>query len=128
VEDNPTDVFVIKEVIKRSGLGVQLRVANNGEEALTFLEHAANDPAACPALILLDLNLPRVPGLEILRRLRSEERYGHTPVIVVTSSTAEKDRVAVEQLGAQGYFQKPNDLQAYSQLVELLKHVLGPVH
>ena len=127
VEDNPTDVFVIKEVMKRTGLNVRLHVLNNGEEAMRYLdEHAGTESPDCPALIILDLNLPRLTGVEILRRLRTAEPCDRTPVIIVTSSTAERDRNAVQQLGAEGYFQKPNDLSAYIELGKLVKRVLEP--
>lgn len=124
VEDNPTDVFVIQEVMKRSGLNLRLLVLNNGEDALRYVDQFA-ETLECPALILLDLNLPRVTGVEVLRRLRTSACC-RTPVIIVTSSTAEQDRTAVERLGAEGYFQKPNDLAAYVELGKLVKRVLEP--
>src|SRR5207302_3257925 len=91
VEDNPTDVFVIKEVLDGSGLNLRLRVANNGQDALSYL-HSEND--SCPSLVLLDLNLPKVAGIEVLKQLRTGSRCKCTPVIVLTSSTAETDRTA----------------------------------
>ena len=103
VDDNPTDVFVIREVIEECGLNLRLRTASDGQDALRYLQDAAG--GNCPALILLDLNLPKIPGVEILRQLRYDSPCNKTPVIVVTSSTAESDRTAVERLGAQAYFQ-----------------------
>jgi two-component system response regulator len=127
VEDNPTDVFVIKEVMRRTGLNVRLHVLTNGEEALRYLDRFTGTVSPdCPSLIILDLNLPRVTGIEILRRLRGSEPSDQTPVIIVTSSTAERDRTAVQKLGADGYFQKPNDLSAYIELGKLVKRVLEP--
>jgi DNA-binding response OmpR family regulator len=72
------------------------------------------------------LNLPKVGGLEVLRHLRSTSPCSRTPVIVVTSSTAETDRAAVRRLGAEAYFPKPTSLSAYMELAELVKHVLCP--
>jgi CheY-like chemotaxis protein len=127
VEDNPTDVLVIKEALKRSGLNLNLRIASNGEEALRYLEGLAGDEKpSCPALILLDLNLPKVGGIEVLRHLRSTSPCRRTPVIVVTSSAAEADRAAVRRLGAEEYFQKPTSLAAYLELAEVVKRVLRP--
>jgi CheY-like chemotaxis protein len=126
VEDNPTDVFVIKEAIERSGLDLNLRVASNGEEALLYLQGlSGSEKTSCPALVLLDLNLPKVGGIEVLRKLRSSSPCNHTPVIVVTSSIAEADRAAVRRLGAEAYFEKPTSLEAYMELAEVVKRILG---
>jgi CheY-like chemotaxis protein len=133
VEDNPTDVFVIREAIERSGLRLTLRIASNGEEALRYLRDLARaEKPVCPALVLLDLNLPKVGGIEVLQHLRSSSLCSRTPVIVVTSSTAEADRAAVRRLGAEAYFEKPTSLAAYMELAEVIKRILrsteeGPV-
>jgi CheY-like chemotaxis protein len=125
VEDNPTDVFVIKEALERSGLDLNLRVASNGEEALRYLQGlAGSEKPSCPALVLLDLNLPKVGGIEVLRHLRGNSPCSSTPVIVVTSSTAETDRTAVRRLGAEAYFEKPTSLAAYMELGEVVKRIL----
>jgi CheY-like chemotaxis protein len=125
VEDNPTDVFVIKEAIQRSGLDLNLHVARNGQEALRYLQDLArSEKPSCPALVLLDLNLPKVGGIEVLRHLRSSSLCSRTPVIVVTSSPAEADRAAVRRLGAEAYFLKPTSLAAYMELGELVKRIL----
>jgi CheY-like chemotaxis protein len=127
VEDNPADIFVIKEVVEGSGLNLTLRIASNGEDALRYLQDLeGSENPACPAIVLLDLNLPKVGGLEILRHLRNSSPCRHTPVIIVTSSTAAADRIAVQRLGAQAYFQKPNKLAAYRELGQLMKRILGP--
>jgi two-component system, response regulator len=127
VEDNPTDVFVIREVIERCNLNVSIRVAADGQDALRYLQQLAKlEESACPALVLLDLNVPKVDGIEVLRRLRNSSRCSTAPVIVVTSSTAEADRIAAERLGAEAYFQKPTSLTAYMELAELIKRFLPP--
>ena len=124
MEDNPTDVFVIKEVLEACGLNLGLHVSTNGQEALIFLKALVEDPhAACPVLVLLDLNLPKVTGIEVFRQLRAA-RCSHTPVIVVTSSSAEPDLYIAQQLGAAGYFQKPTTLVEYMELATLIKRVL----
>ena len=79
----------------------------------------------CPELVLLDLNLPKVNGIEVLRQLRKNWRCQSTPVIVVTSSMAEADRKAVELLGVQAYFQKPANLSSYMRLEQLMKIYLS---
>ena len=125
VEDNETDVFVIREVLKRSGLNYQLRVATDGQDALRYLdEMAADEKSPGPALVLLDLNVPKVAGLEVLRRLRSRPQFSRTRVVVVSSSDAESDRDAARRLGAEAYFRKPQDLAAYMELANVIRDLL----
>ena len=110
-----------------SGLNLQLRIATNGQEALRYLQDlAASRKPSCPALVLLDLNLPKVDGFAVLRHIRTNSPCTRTPVVVVSSSTAESDREAVRRLGADEYFQKPTDLSAYMQLTEVVRRILGP--
>jgi CheY-like chemotaxis protein len=125
VEDNPTDVFVIKEVLEGCGLNFRPRVVSDGRDALRYLEDLDRDHSSPPpALVLLDLNIPKVDGIEVLRQLRRAPRCKGTPVVVVTSSTADQDRAAAERLGAEAYFQKPKDLTAYMELGQVIKRVL----
>ena len=126
VEDNPMDVFVIRELLEGSGLDLHLHIAGNGQDALQYLKDLMDDETASwPALVLLDLNLPKVPGIEVLKELRADSRFSRTPVIVLTSSTAPADRLAVELLGAEAYFQKPSSLEAYKELGRLVKGIFG---
>jgi two-component system response regulator len=114
-------------VIGRCELDLDIRVVNDGQDALQYVRNLTKaEKSACPALVLLDLNLPKIGGIEILRSLRGCSRCSRIPVIVLTSSTAETDRVAVEQLGAEAYFQKPTSLTAYMQLGKLIKQHLKP--
>lgn len=125
VEDNPTDVFVVKEVLAGSGLKLELHVEKDGREAIRYLDEMNQDQSQqVPALVLLDLNVPKVSGIEVLRQLRQSSRAKETPVIVVTSSSADVDRLAVEQLGANAYFLKPASLSAYLELTKLVKSIL----
>jgi chemotaxis family two-component system response regulator Rcp1 len=111
-------------VLATCGLQLNVRIATNGQEAIRYLRDAANLPrAGCPALVLLDLNLPRMSGLEVLRELRAS-RCKHTPVVIITSSVAASDRVAAERFGVEGYFHKPADLAAYHELAGIVKGVL----
>jgi len=125
IEDNPIDVFVIKEVLEGCGPDLDVRLISNGHAALLYLQELDRDQTAPrPALVLLDLNLPKVAGIEVLRALRSSPQCSGIPVIVVTSSSAYADRSAAQQLGAAGYFQKPTELAAYGELAELVKRAL----
>ena len=123
VEDSPTDVFVIKEVLGGCAVNFRVDVARDGQEALRYLQNPAS--GSCPALVLLDLNIPKVNGLEVLRQLRSGPWCRRTPVIVVSSSRADEDRSMAEQLGANAYFQKPAGLESYRELRQVVEHVLG---
>jgi CheY-like chemotaxis protein len=126
VEDNPTDVFVIKSVLESCGLDLDLRIASDGQDALQYFEDMArNSDSQRPALVLLDLNLPKVPGIEVLRHLRNESACVHLPVIVVTSSASESDRQAAASLGAEAYFQKSADLTTYLELAQVIRRVLA---
>jgi CheY-like chemotaxis protein len=123
VEDNDADIFVIREVLSRCGIEFSLRVARDGEEALSFFKEIAAGNN-CPGLLLLDLNVPKVPGVEVLRRLRGGSGCHRTPVVVVTSSDSETDRRAVASLGVDAYFRKPSDLTAYLSLANVIRKVL----
>lgn len=102
-----------------------MELAKDGLDALSYVQTLADDDsAALPVLILLDLNLPKISGIDVLKQLRNSSRAGRIPVIVVTSSSAEVDRTAVQDLGADAYFQKPADLRSYMKLSEIVREVL----
>jgi CheY-like chemotaxis protein len=125
VEDNPTDLFVIQEVLERCGVALRVQVARNGQEALRYVRSLGHgEKGGRPALILLDLNLPKVAGIDVLRQLRSGLGDERIPVIIVSSSAAASDKAAARALGAEAYFQKPSDLKAYMKLGEIVKKFL----
>ena len=125
LEDNPRDVFVIRYVLDSCGLDLDIRTVDDGAEALRYLREVDRDLSLpCPALILLDLNIPKVDGFEVLRFLREESRCDQTLVVVVTSSGTVPDRATADFLGVEGYFQKPTDLTAFMELAEVIKRVL----
>lgn len=126
MEDNETDVFVIREVLDQSGLNFRLHVARDGHEAILFLKAAEGANPSSPDLILLDLNLPKVSGIEVLKNIRSHTRCSRTPVIIVSSSESKTDRDAVQKVGMEAYFRKPNDLAAYMELAKVIHRVLPP--
>jgi CheY-like chemotaxis protein len=125
VEDNPADVFFVRTALAHEGIESELVVAHDGEKAIEFLEAAETNPAApCPHLILLDLNLPRTSGTEVLRRVRNSPRCADVPVIIVTSSDAPNDRAEAVNLGANRYFLKPHNIDDYLKLGSVVKEVL----
>jgi two-component system response regulator len=116
VEDNSADEELTTRVLKNSGVPVTVRVARDGEEALTQL--FSPQPSALPDLVLLDLKLPKVSGLDVLERLRADPRTRMLPVVVLTSSTKYEDIAAAYRLGCNGYLTKGVD---YRQFVNSAK-------
>jgi two-component system response regulator len=104
VEDNPDDVDLTLRAFERSKIANEVIVANDGEEALAYLFDAAK---AIPTVVLLDLKLQKVMGLDVLKRMRANERTRRVPVVVLTSSNEERDLVASYDLGANSFVRKP---------------------
>jgi chemotaxis family two-component system response regulator Rcp1 len=124
-EDNDGDVFLVRRALEKQGLDHELTVARNGEEALRLLERAGRDPDfEPPDLIVLDLNLPKVDGAQVLLRIRKSTALGAIPVIILTSSDSPKDRESALELGANMYFRKPTDLQSFMHLGEVVATIL----
>ena len=106
-EDNPPDAMLVRQAIAQENLDVEIYVAGDGEQALAFIRRAEQDTdAPRPDILLLDLNLPKVDGLEVLRSLRGSEKYAGIPVLVMTSSDSPVELAEVHRQGAD-YFQKP---------------------
>jgi two-component system, chemotaxis family, response regulator Rcp1 len=123
-EDNFPDALVVRDAIQQENLPLDVHVASDGEEAMDFLTRAETDPdARSPDVVLLDLNLPKRDGFEILQRLRGSEKLKSVPVVVVTSSDAPSDKRCAAQLGA-GYFQKPPSYDAFLKIGAVLKQIL----
>ena len=125
VEDNPDDELLTLRALKKSGVKNEVVVAHDGVEALDYLfasgPHSGRDPAVMPQLILLDLKLPRVDGLEVLRRLRSDERTRRLPVVILTSSREQRDMLEGYDLGANSYVRKPVNFEQFVKTIELLR-------
>jgi two-component system response regulator len=117
VEDNADDEALTLRALKKHGIANDIVVLRDGVEALEFLLAADK---ALPNLVLLDLNLPRVNGLEVLQRLRSELRTQLLPVVILTSSNEERDLVEGYRLGANSYVRKPVDFVQFSEAVHQL--------
>jgi two-component system, response regulator len=117
VEDNPDDVELTLRAFRRSKVLNEIVVVTDGVEALDFVfatgVHAGRDPRAKPQVILLDLKLPKIGGLEVLRRLRADERTRRIPVVVLTSSNEEKDILSSYDLGANSFVRKPVDFAQF---------------
>ncbi len=122
VEDNEADVELTREAFERSDLNVELSVAQDGVEAIDILTGRRAMPrAARPDLILLDLNLPKVDGRQVLSKIKDDSELKRIPVVVLTSSDAEADVTASYQLGANCFITKPGDFREYQDVVRALE-------
>lgn len=117
VEDNPDDELLTIEALEESNVGNKVVVARNGVEALDYIfgtgQFEGRDLSDHPAVVLLDLKLPKIDGLEVLRRIRSDPRTRFQPVVILTSSNEEEDRVKGYSLGANSYVRKPVDFEEF---------------
>jgi two-component system, chemotaxis family, response regulator Rcp1 len=126
VEDSSTDVFLIREAIATAQVNADLYFVSDGDAATKFFDFADADAnAPCPALVLLDLNLPKKNGDDVLRHLRSSRRCHGAAVLIVSSSDAACDREGVAELGVSAYFRKPSDYYDFMKLGDLIKSLLG---
>jgi chemotaxis family two-component system response regulator Rcp1 len=119
VEDNEADVRLTKEALREAKMHTSLHVARDGVQALAFLRQEG-DHAPRPDLILLDLNLPRKDGREVLAEIKADDRLKRIPVIVLTTSQAEADIVRAYDLHANGYVTKPVDFDAFTKVVRAI--------
>jgi two-component system, response regulator len=123
VEDNPADVELTLRAFRARNFANQVFVARDGAEALAFFfgkdggGHPLTEFGVTPRVILLDLNLPKVDGLEVLKRLKADERTRSLPVVVLTSSREEPDIAAAYRLGANSYIVKPVDFESFARAV-----------
>jgi chemotaxis family two-component system response regulator Rcp1 len=125
-DDNPSDVYLIREALREHGVDCILRVASDGKEALSIISGEVPDAVMGRInLIILDLNLPRHDGIEILQKLRESAGLEHVPVVVLTSSDSPRDRILAEQLGATRYLRKPSSLDEFLNLGAVFKDLLG---
>jgi CheY-like chemotaxis protein len=124
VEDNPDDEALTLRALRKNNIANRVVVAHDGAQALDCLlgdgNGAARDLAALPQVVLLDLKLPKVDGLEVLRRLRADPRTRFLPVVILTTSNEEQDRLRGYELGANSYVRKPVDFVQFSDAVRQL--------
>ena len=124
VEDNPDDVMLTEAALQENKIFNKLVVTRDGVEALDYLfrtgKYADRDAEEIPQIILLDLNLPKLNGLDVLRKVRSDARTRMLPVVILTSSMEERDVIDSYQLGANSYIHKPVDFSQFSEAVRKL--------
>ena len=124
VEDNPDDEALTLRALRKANVGNDVAVVRDGAEALDFLfgagTHTGRDTSVMPQVVLLDLKLPKIDGLEVLRRLRADDRTKLLPVVILTSSDEELDRIRGYALGANSYVRKPVDFTQFAEAVRQL--------
>lgn len=119
VEDNPDDEQLMLRALKKNNIANDIVVAHDGLEAIEYLTRQA-EAGELPELILLDLKLPKIDGLEVLKRLRSDVRMRFIPVVVLTTSTEQRDIIESYNLGANSYVQKPVDFNEFIEATRQL--------
>ena len=124
VDDNPDDVDLTLRAFRKSKIANEVVVVHDGVEALDYLfatgAYQARDPTTLPQVVLLDLKLPRVNGLEVLERVRANPKTRLLPIVILTSSTEENDRMSGYSLGANSYIRKPID---FEEFVDAVRHI-----
>lgn len=119
------DVYLIHDALKISQIEADLQVVADGQAAIAFVDRADADPdGSSPSLVLLDLNLPKKSGVEVLKHLRRSARCAATRVLIVSSSDAPSDRAAVAGLRVSGYFKKPSNYGAFMKLGPIVREIL----
>lgn len=124
IEDNPADVYLIREALKKELIQVELGVLDNGEAAQQFLDQLTETSAQRPDIILLDLNLPRCDGKEVLQKLKQMPGGQKATVVIITSSNSPEDREDCLRLGADYYFRKRSDLGEFMKIARVVKNLL----
>jgi chemotaxis family two-component system response regulator Rcp1 len=127
VEDNRADVHLIREAIRASHLNATIHVVRDGEQATDVFDAAERDNSLpCPDLVILDINLPKKSGSEVLDRMRRSRRCNNALVVVVSTSDSETDRASFTKLGVSEYFRKPLEYDEFLKLGDVIKRLFAP--
>ncbi len=124
-EDNPGDVLLLREALANSAIICELMVAEDGQKAIALLQAVAADVTRLPDLIILDVNLPKHNGGEVLAQVRGDPAFSLVPVLMLTSSASPADQATASRLGANLYIQKPSDLDAFLGLGKVIASLLA---
>ena len=125
IEDNPGDVMMVRAALSRHEVTANLIVISDGERAIERVEEIEAEQEPLPGLIILDLNLPKLTGMTVLRRIRDSVQWNRTPVVILTSSNSSADRHEADRLGANIYIRKPNGFDEFMDVGKVLKGFLG---
>jgi DNA-binding response OmpR family regulator len=125
VEDNPSDALLVRKAFEAHDIEGEITILSDGEMAIEFIDGVDSDGEGCPDLVIIDLNLPKRPGREVLERMRNSEKCRETPVLVLSSSDAHSDRADAARFGASRYLRKPLRLDQFLELGAVFKEALG---
>lgn len=125
VEDNPADVTLVREALEEHGVEGELFVATDGEMAMKAIQDIEADLMNCPDLFIVDLNIPRKPGREVVERMRRSERCKQSPLVILSSSDSARDKEDARRLGVSEYLRKPSRLHEFLSLGAIFKGILG---
>ena len=120
VEDDPDHEALAIRALRKANVANEIKVARDGEEALEFMQHILDGTQRVPQLVLLDLKLPKVEGLDVLRAIRASDKTAFLPVVVLTSSDEERDIVASYRLGVNSYIRKPVNFTDFAEATKQL--------
>jgi DNA-binding response OmpR family regulator len=124
VEDNRADVGLVREALEEHSVRCQVTVISNGDTALKFIDEIDAGRHPCPDLVIIDLNLPKKPGKEVLKRMRASAICNHVPVVILTSSDNQKDKDDVAPFAPLHYLKKPSSLDEFITLGALFKQIV----
>lgn len=124
VEDSPADAGLVREALEEHGVQGELIVISDGENAVRFIGALDMEPAACPPLVIIDLNLPKVSGFEVLKSMRRSVRCQDATILILSSSDIQREREEAIRLGASLYIRKPLRLQEFFKLGGVFKSIL----
>ena len=123
IEDNPVDRSLLAWAIERFPRAVETHVGEDGETAIRIFEEVAAGMRCRPSIVILDLNLPKISGIEVLAAVRKMPELKHVPVVILTSSDSPYDRSATDSLGVERYLRKPMDLEEYQELLNVVLEI-----
>lgn len=124
VEDNPADAGLVREALEEHGVEGELLLISDGDRAIRFIQALENRPVNCPDLVIVDLNLPKRPGRDVLEAMRKSPKCGDVTVVVLSSSDAPQDRADAFRLGATRYIRKPLRLDEFLRLGATFREML----
>lgn len=124
VEDNSADVVLVRRALETYGVQGEITVLTDGEKAIHFIEMMDASAAQCPALAIIDLNLPKRSGSEVIQALRQSQRFGALPIIVLSSSGAQRDRADAVRLGVDRYVAKPTLLDEFMNVGAVFREMI----
>ncbi len=122
IEDNDADVYLFRKALEAADFHFELTVVQDGAEALAFVRREGT--GSVPDLVVLDLNLPKDGGIQVLKAIRESQSFYNVPVAVVSSSASPQDRAETSKLGADRYIRKPSDLEEFLEIGQIFKELL----